>query len=466
MIVRTPQERSRRLQHPSTHMRPNPRFTARYRRGAERALANVELFLEIARAYDARGVTAFVEALRASWEDGDKQIEGRPDSDAEAVSIITMHSAKGLEWPIVIPVNSPTDLDEKMAFLHRRSDDTVHFKLLGQASPDYELVKADERNQLRRERIRLWYVALTRACDLLLLPRQSERADADWLSLLDPRLDELPAFDALAPSVVPSTPTEETENLQDEAMWRAEAATIAAMRRTIVWRSPSRHETVVEEQPAPSEEEIFTDAAALGESLPAGARPALPRGTIQGGRERGLVLHKLLEEVLTGETAESLGALEIRARSLLAELGAAESESPADGPHPAEIATSTLRALAIPEVAALRARLLPEMTVFSAATAGDQIAFVGGVVDALALAADGAVDSVIDWKSDVDPSAAQIELYRAQVRDYLAATNATEGLLVFATSGRIERLRRPEDGPSGQGLAPAKHVRETPPCRQ
>jgi len=128
-------------------------------------------------------------------------------------------------------------------------------------------------------------------------------------------------------------------------MWRAEAATIAAMRRTIVWRSPSRHEAVVGEQAVPSEEEIFTDAAALGESLPADAGPALPRGTIQGGRERGLVLlHKLLEEVLTGETAESLGALEVRARSLLAELGVAECESPADGPHPAEIATSTLRA--------------------------------------------------------------------------------------------------------------------------
>jgi ATP-dependent exoDNAse (exonuclease V) beta subunit len=40
-----------------------PILRARYRRGAERALANVELFLEMARAYDARGLTAFSEAL-------------------------------------------------------------------------------------------------------------------------------------------------------------------------------------------------------------------------------------------------------------------------------------------------------------------------------------------------------------------------------------------------------------------
>ncbi|MEK4031788.1 UvrD-helicase domain-containing protein [Methylocystis sp. IM2] len=169
-----------------------PILRARYRGGAERALANVELFLEMARAYDARGLMGFVEALRANWENSEKQIEGRPDSDAEAVSIITIHSSKGLEWPIVIPVNSPTELDENLTFLHRRSDDTAHFKLLGRAPPAYEVVKNEERNQLRRERVRLWYVASTRACDLLLLPRQSERSPSDWFSLLGARLDEFP----------------------------------------------------------------------------------------------------------------------------------------------------------------------------------------------------------------------------------------------------------------------------------
>jgi exodeoxyribonuclease-5 len=44
----------------------------------------------------------------------------------------------------------------------------VHFKILDQAPADYETVKSAERDQLRRERVRLWYVAITRACDLLL----------------------------------------------------------------------------------------------------------------------------------------------------------------------------------------------------------------------------------------------------------------------------------------------------------
>jgi ATP-dependent exoDNAse (exonuclease V) beta subunit len=49
----------------------------------------------------------------------------------------------------------------------------VHFKILDEAPADFELVKATEKDQLRRERVRLWYVGITRACDLLLLPRQN-----------------------------------------------------------------------------------------------------------------------------------------------------------------------------------------------------------------------------------------------------------------------------------------------------
>jgi exodeoxyribonuclease-5 len=421
-----------------------PILRARYRGGAERALANVELFLEMARAYDARGLAAFVEALRANWDNSEKQIEGRPDSDAEAVSIVTIHSAKGLEWPIVIPVNSPTELDENLAFLHRRSDDTVHFKLLGRAPPDYEAVKNEERNQLRRERVRLWYVALTRACDLLLLPRQIERSPSDWFSLLGAHLDELPGFDAATLSGAPvPEKTKDPENSQDEASWRVEAATIASTRRTIEWCSPSRHEGAEGGQPVRLGEDIFTDTAARDASLPAEFRLPSLRRTIQGGRERGLVLHKLLEEVLTGEAVEEPVALETRARILFGEVGVAEAETPADGPHAPEIAATALRALAIPEVSVLRPRLLPEMTVFSAEISGNGTTYVGGAVDALALGEDGAIEVVIDWKSDVDPSLGQIELYRAQVRDYLAATGAKEGLLVFATTGRIEACCSP-----------------------
>jgi len=419
-----------------------PILRARYRRSSERALANIEMVLEMARAYETRGLVAFADALRANWDDTQKHIEGRPDADAEAVSISTTHSAKGLEWPIVIPINSPTELDEAMDFLHRRSDNTVHFKLLGFAGPDYDGVKADEKAHLQRERVRLWYVALTRACDLLLLPRQSERVQNDWFSLLNADLTEIPTFDvaALAGPARTAVEAEDVANGQDEATWGAEATVISATGRSIVWRSPSRHDRPTGEESKLLDEGVFVGEGAFSESIPTEAQRDDEQISVQGGRERGLVVHKLLEEVLTGETEEAVGILELRAKTLLSELGVVEAARAGDGPYAAELVASVRRALGIPEVAALRHRLLPEMTVFSAETMREGTIYVGGVVDALALDGDKNVDVVVDWKSDVDPTAEVVELYRQQVRDYLAATGAKSGLLAFVTSGRVERV--------------------------
>jgi len=193
--------------------------------------------------------------------------------------------------------------------------------------------------------------------------------------------------------------------------------------------------------PPPERDEIFADPVALSEQTPLEPDNAAVASAVRGGRERGLVVHKLLEEVLTGETADLAEALEIRARALLSQLGIPEAARPEDGPHSPELATTTLRALAIPEIVACRSRLLPEMTVFSAQADDDRTIYVGGIADALAYQPEGTVDLVIDWKTDVNPTTQQIDLYREQIRDYLSAIGAPEGLLVFVTSGQLVRVR-------------------------
>ena len=80
------------------------------------------------------------------------------------------------------------------------------------------------------------------------------------------------------------------------------------------------------------------------------------------------------------------------------------------------------------------------MTVFSAEDDGGSTTYVGGVADAVAYQPAGAIDLVIDWKTDVNPTAQQVQLYREQLRDYLTATGAPEGLLVFVTSGQLVRV--------------------------
>ncbi len=415
-----------------------PILKARHPRGAERALANIELVLEMARAYAARGIVEFARALCERWEDGDVQAEGRPDAAAEAVSIITIHSAKGLEWPIVIPINSTTIPRVDQSFLYRRRDDSVHFKVFGFPSPDYDHVCQEEAEELRRERVRLWYVALTRARDLLLLPRQTARVDNDWLSLVNLDIGALPSFDLTRFNGSSSQNTDSVVNVQDLPTWRREAAAIAASERHIRWHQPSRHEEPV--IPADTTDAVVVEARALQEQLPT----TDTERAIRGGRERGLVLHKLVEEVLTGELTEDGAALKARARELLGHLGVPDVEDPTVGPCSGEMAEALQRALHLSEVVALRPHLVPELHVYAATYADRTVTLTAGVADAVVTNERGRIDAVVDWKSDVDPVPAQIDIYRGQVLDYLAATGATRGLIVFMTSGRVEHVRTPD----------------------
>ena len=64
-----------------------------------------------------------------------------------------------------------------------------------------------------------------------------------------------------------------------------------------------------------------------------------------------------------------------------------------------------------------------------------------GIVDAIAFGPDGTPETVIDWKSDVDPSPETLEHYRAQVRAYLEVTGAECGLVVLVTNGIAVSVR-------------------------
>ena len=104
------------------------------------------------------------------------------------------------------------------------------------------------------------------------------------------------------------------------------------------------------------------------------------------------------------------------------------------------MASTVHRALQLPDVAALRPRLQPEFRVYAGVQAGQKMSLTAGIADAVASDEKGRVEAVIDWKSDVDPTPGQIEIYRGQVRDYLAATGAQVGLVVLLTSNQVERV--------------------------
>ena len=416
-------------------LRVRPILLARHGGQAERALANVDLYLSFSRAYAVRGLRAFAEAMTGAWTDESRAIEGRPDAQEESVALYTMHAAKGLEWPIVVPINTMTRLRAPDQAVFDRATGRLYFPVLGAEPAGHAAALETEKAELDRERVRLWYVAATRTRELLVLPRLDvPAARSAWSALVDLALAELPALDLEARPARRAAPAPGAVNDQTRELFAHEAAAIARRPHRMVWLAPSRDEGTSAralEMPSPR---ILSDDA---DGAPAETHAT---SAVQGGRERGLILHKLLEEVLNGETPEAPFDLATRAEALICTLGRPVADDPAKGLTPRELAGCVARALALPEIAACRARLVPEVPVYGATSTGAEEQVTIGIADAIAFGTEGTPQVVIDWKSDVDPSPETLRHYCDQVRAYLDVTGAERGLIVALTSGTVTQV--------------------------
>lgn len=403
----------------------------RHRSQAERPLANVDLFLSLARPYGVRGLRAFAQSMTEAWGGEARSAEGRPDAQEESVSLLTVHASKGLEWPIVIPVNCMTATIAADTTVVDREAGILSMPVLGQWPSGHADAHEAEKAEQERERTRLWYVAATRARELLVLPRADVAPGSNsWAGLVDLGLDELEVLDlATYPDEVPPAVEEET-NEQTRERFAEEAAAIVGTTARIAWVAPSRDEAggaTLSEADAP--ELVFGEDAGLPN-----------KGLVQGRRERGLVIHKLFEEVLTGEVADDEPSLAARAGELIRQLGLEPSLDAAAGLAQSEVAQVVVRTLALPEIAAVRGRLVPELPVLASDHIDGVEIVTAGIVDALCLGEGDVPELVIDWKSDVDPDPATAEQYRGQIRRYLEVTGTSEGMVVFVTSGAILRV--------------------------
>ena len=413
-------------------LRVRPILLERHRGQAERALANVDLYLSLSTSFTVRGLRAFAETMTAAWTDEARAVEGRPDAQEEAVALYTMHAAKGLEWPIVVPINTMTGIMAPESAVSDRDSDTFYCPVFGVKPVGYDAARDAEKAELDRERIRLWYVAATRARELLVLPRlDAAQSKSAWISLLDLSLAELPALDLshLAPELDLAAGGEANDQTRDD--FAAEAASIVARQRRLIWLAPSRDESADGPVLTPEAVEIWA-ASEAGQPDDEAVRP-----NVVGGRERGLILHKLLEEVLTGETPDEAGALSERARALIGEIGRPVMADPSQGLSPDELAGCAVRTLALPEIAELRPTLVPELAVYAGVDVDGVEQATVGIADATSFDNAGRPTVVIDWKSDVQPTAETLNHYRAQVRAYLDMTGADRGLIVLVTTGQV-----------------------------
>ena len=152
-------------------------------RAGEQVLANVLQLGEMAREYEAGGglsFRGFVEHLRD--EAAERQAGEAPilEEGSDGVRIMTVHGAKGLEFPVVILGDPTARLYRTTAgrFIHSASG-LCALRLAGWSPLDLLDHQDEEVERDREEGVRLAYVAATRARDLLVVPAVGDAPDAD-----------------------------------------------------------------------------------------------------------------------------------------------------------------------------------------------------------------------------------------------------------------------------------------------
>ena len=236
-----------------------------------------------------------------------------------------------------------------------------------------------------RERERLWYVACTRARELLIVPELPQAEQRSWAQVIDMAQHSLPDLDLSHVTPAPAPINTDPANIRTAELFDAERDAIAAAAIPLTWIRPSGHEP----------DRILMIEAVRDRSSRRGRGAC---ATVGAGRVRGVLVHKLMEEVLTGELVEDVGLFAARTRELLTELVPGSTER-GELPDADEIAAVAWRTLQLPDIAALRPRLVPEWPIYALITDRPGPSALAGRFDAIAY--DGErVEVVVDWKSN------------------------------------------------------------------
>lgn len=163
--------------------------------GGEQVLGNVLRMVELARRSETSGATsfrAFVESLQQDAERGEGAEAAVVEEGTEGVRIMTVHRAKGLEFPVVVLADPTCSMGSPRPSRFTDVDANRCFEALSGCIPVELREHAEEvmRRDLE-ESDRVLYVAATRARDVLVVPglgdgpQPAEGHEAWWTSPLD-----------------------------------------------------------------------------------------------------------------------------------------------------------------------------------------------------------------------------------------------------------------------------------------
>jgi ATP-dependent exoDNAse (exonuclease V) beta subunit len=399
------------------------------------AFRRARFVIEQARLFEAEGpesLRAFVSWLEQRAGDAILDHEGAGlDDDEDAVRILTVHAAKGLEFPIVFLAGlGVSPMNQSATLLVDRRTEAIGVSIGANvrnftAGPIGD-INAQERQHQEAERDRLLYVAATRARDHLVVSlyraEKSRRTaaerllDAGGAGMAAPQLPELPE--------VRDASLQPFAGLQVDAADGDEAAFVAARQRLA----------------RDAKQEIVTSATALGQLLrdhneeqdeqKEREDETEPWARGRAGTHRGRAVHAALQVLPWDAGVATIEAL-------------ARAQSVAEAVPEDAGAIQELLRRALETGAASRARAARRSLREVPFALFEEGVTLEGFIDLVVEDMDGGLE-VIDWKTDaVAPSEVgrRLESYRLQAGLYVLGLEAATGrpvqrvTYVFVTPG-------------------------------
>ncbi|HET9887841.1 MAG TPA: 3'-5' exonuclease, partial [bacterium] len=233
-----------------------------------------------------------------SAQEAESQSEGPgelEDEEERAVQILTMHKAKGLEFPIVIVADLGADLRTQDCVVARRAEGFLEARFSreqGVETPGFEEAIGEEDARRKAEEIRLLYVAMTRARDFLLLSWMPGKKGFLAAPSLKSVLGAEPGVAPPAESSVVALRVEHLPALPE----REPVAAVDLVRAREHVRPSSLAEWQNTREQAPKGTRILRASASLtGDRLQVIQEDLFAAVTSFSGTSFGNVIHKLLE---------------------------------------------------------------------------------------------------------------------------------------------------------------------------
>lgn len=419
----------------------------------EQALANIDKLLELAARRDAAGTgdcAGFAAELLAlaDAEPAEAQADVMDAGDERAVSLLTIHQAKGLEWPVVVvPDLAAGPMPQTRRILFDRTlglgiKPWMEGELDLGRSPRLQRISEELSRREEAEYRRLFYVALTRARDHLVLSGQAKgMRSATWRGFLDRALEADPELRAMVQDVKekdipePKAPPGLQGSLLLDGVDRVEAAEQRCARPPPLRPAAVVHPvTQLQSYFLCERRYLYAHVVGLSEfpihfEAEEAPEPLVPGRTRSPNdpRARGTLAHALLEKVDL-ETIGDGARLDAQLRELLWQLGHEPDTADAR-----EIASWARGFLHSPFAASLRDRQdrvrreVPFLLRLSSPGAGPEMAVhLKGKIDLLVLDEAGGA-TVIDYKASerhpqgLSPYAFQLDCYALAARHLLGA---------------------------------------------